>query len=190
MGENIESLPVRTFMDPISNQSEKQLMELLNESSFLSLDERKLGDTSGKLTCHELNGSSTVDLSIISSDLYDKIQYFRVLDPVWFSDHCPIEMSLRIGHNMDQMPIDRNEFIELEQDLQWSEEGSFCFSKMLGSKPIQDRLNDEVPDKYRIGSDPNLAVANFDKTMYDIAKECLITKPKLDFKSDQKKCNK
>ena len=118
------------------------------------------------------------------------IQYFRVLDPVWFSDHCPIEMSLRIGHNMARMPIDSNEFIELEQDFQWSEEGSFCFTKMLGSKPIQDRLKDEVSYKCRIGSDPNLAVANFDKTMYDIAKECLTTKLKLDFKSDQKKCNK
>ena len=88
-------------------------MELLNKSSLLSLNGRKLGDTSGKLTCHEFNGSSTVDLSIVSRDLCDKIQYFRVLDPVWFSDHCPIEMSLRIGHNMSQMPIDRNEFIEL-----------------------------------------------------------------------------
>ena len=83
----------------------------------MSLSGRKLGDTSGKLTCHEFNGSSTVDLSIFSWDFYDKIQYFRVLDPVWFSDHCPIEMSLRIGHNMDQIPIDRNAFIELEQDF-------------------------------------------------------------------------
>ena len=32
---------------------------------------------------------------------------------------------------------------------------------------------DEVSDKCRIGSDPNLAVASFDKTVYDIAKECL-----------------
>ena len=92
-------------------------MELLNESSLLSLNGRKFGDTSGKLTFHEFNGCSTVDLSIVSWDIYDKIQYFRALDPVWFSDHCPIEMSLRIGDNMDQMPIDRNEFIELEQDF-------------------------------------------------------------------------
>ena len=61
---------------------------------------------------------------------------------------------------------------------------------MPGSKLIQDRLKDEVSDKCRIGFDPNLAVANFNKIMYDIAKECLTTKLKLVFKSDQKKCNK
>ena len=50
--DSIESLPVREFMDPSINQSGKKLMDLLNESSLISLNGRKLVDTYGKLTCH------------------------------------------------------------------------------------------------------------------------------------------
>ena len=138
--ENIESLLVREFMDPSTNQSGKQLMDLLNESSLISLNGRKLGDTSGKLTCHQYSGSSTVDLNIVSWDLYDKVQYFRVLDPVWYSDHCPVEMSLSIGHILNKIPINKDDFIPLDQDFQLSEEAAYQFSEMLQSQPIQQRL--------------------------------------------------
>ena len=63
--DNIESLPVREFMDPSTNQSGRKLMDLLNESSLISLNGRKLGDATSKLTCHQYNGSSTVDLNIV-----------------------------------------------------------------------------------------------------------------------------
>ena len=49
-------------------------MDLLNESSLILLNGRKLSDTSGKLTCHQYNDSSEVDLSIVSWDLYDNVQ--------------------------------------------------------------------------------------------------------------------
>ena len=124
-------------MHPSTNQSGKKLMDLLNESSLISLNGRKLGDTSGKLTCHQYNGSSTVDLNIVSWDLYDKVQYFRVLDPVWYSDHCPVEMSLSIGHILNQIPINRDDFVPLDQDFQLSEEAAYQFSEMLQSQPIQ-----------------------------------------------------
>ena len=74
-------------MNPSTYQSGKKLMNLLNEGSLISLNGRKLENTSGNLTCHQYNRSSTVDLNIASWDLYDKVQYFRVLDTVWYSDH-------------------------------------------------------------------------------------------------------
>ena len=50
--DNIESLPVREFMDPSTYRSGRKLTDLLNESSLISLNGGKLGDTSGKLTCY------------------------------------------------------------------------------------------------------------------------------------------
>ena len=182
--DNIESLPVREFMDPSTNQSGKKLMDLLNESSLISLNGRKLGDTSGKLTCHQYNGSSTVDLNIVSWDLYDKVQYFRVLDPVWYSDHCPVEMSLSIGHILNQIPIIRDDFIPLDQDFQWSEEAAYQFSEMIQSQPIQQRLKNEVVHYTKPGLDPNIAVDNFNKIIYDVSKERLTPKPKFSFKEN------
>ena len=44
---------LQCFMNTDSNQSGKRLLGLLNESSLISLNGRKLGDTSGKLTCHQ-----------------------------------------------------------------------------------------------------------------------------------------
>ena len=77
-------------------------------------------------------------------DLYEKVQFFKVLDPVWFSDHCPVKMSLTIGHSIDENPINRSEFVGLDETFQWSEEGSYKFSEMLNSEHIQKRLQEEV----------------------------------------------
>ena len=83
-----------------------------------------------------------VDLSIVSCDLYEKVQFFKVFDPVWFSDHCPVKMSLTTGHSIDETHINRSEFVELDETFQWSEEGSNKSSEMLNSEHIQKRLQD------------------------------------------------
>ena len=57
---------------------------------MIILNGRKVGDLDGELTCYEWNGSNAIDVTISSLDLYRKIKSFDVLDPVWFSDHCPI----------------------------------------------------------------------------------------------------
>ena len=188
--DNIESLPVREFMDPSTNQSGRKLMDLLNGTSLISLNGRKLGDTSGKLTCRQYNGGSTVDLNIVSCDLYDKVQYFRVLDTVLYSNHCPIEMSLSIGHILNQIPIYRDDFIPLDPDFQWSEEASYQSSEILQSQPIQQRLKNQVVDHKKPGNDPNIAVDNFNKIIFGVSKECVTPKPKFSFKENTRKCNK
>ena len=114
-------LPHRSFHDTEKNTSGRKLIELLNESNLISLNGRKIGDTSGKFTCHQYNGSSTVDLDVVSWELYDKIQYFKVLQPLFFSDHCPIKISLEIGNLVDDGKIYFDEFVDLEQAFEWSE---------------------------------------------------------------------
>ena len=94
--ENFQDIEIlgKNFQDGISNTSGNKLIRILNENTMLTLNGRKIGDTLGRFTCHQYHGSSTVDLAIVSWDLFHKIQYFKVNEPVWFSDHCPIQLSI------------------------------------------------------------------------------------------------
>ena len=94
----------------------------------------------------------------MSWNLYEKVQYFKVLDPVWFPDQCPVKMSLSIGLTFDDILIETKQFIELKQPFQWSEEGSYKFFKALGSEHIQKRLLNEVSNKCKEGIDPKSTI--------------------------------
>ena len=106
----------RTSQDTTTNRKGKDFIELCNKSQMVILNGRKLGDIIGKYTCHEYNGSSVVDFIAASYKLYPKIKYFRVLDPVWFSDHCPLICSIEVRVLRNEAEID-SEYSNL-QDLQ------------------------------------------------------------------------
>ena len=81
---------------------------------------------------HVINviGISTVDLSIVSWDRYHTINYFNVLDPAWFSDHCPVTFSIKSDQFLFEEKIDRSEFKELGTDHYFSRGGGE-FSRKL-----------------------------------------------------------
>ena len=58
---------------------------------------RVVGDLDGKYTCHEYNGSSTVDYFIVQVENYDKVISMKVLDLPWYSDHCPLSLVMKVG---------------------------------------------------------------------------------------------
>ena len=90
-------LPERNSQDIKTNTYGTKLLSLCSTSNLVVLNGRKLGDLNGKFTSHQHNGSSTIDLSLCSRDTYSKITHFRVLDPVWLSDHCPTLTYLNTG---------------------------------------------------------------------------------------------
>ena len=102
-------IPTRNSSDQGKNSSGKRLIEIMSDANLLCLNGRKLGDTIGRLTCHEYNGSSTVDLALCSWDIYNQIQYFKVLDPVWYSDHCPIQLTIQTENFFEDQPIDMDQ---------------------------------------------------------------------------------
>ena len=71
-------------------------MTILNECHILALNGRTTGDLHGMFTYHGPMGSSTIDLGIISPALMKKIRYFKVCNPVAYSDHCPIAINLKV----------------------------------------------------------------------------------------------
>ena len=158
----------------------------MNENTLLTLNGKKTGDTLGKCTCHEHNGSSTVDTAITSWKIYDKVQYFKVLDPIWFSDHCPSQFSVETDQYIFEEEIDMSKFRELEQCFHWTPEGKKRFSQMLESNKIQDKFQKEIIESVPESNNPTLVTEKTERIFLDIAKECLIPKKNVRMKQGQK----
>ena len=73
----------------------KRLLEVCQKARLRIINGRKIGDSTGNLTCHKYNGSSTVDYFIADVNLFSHVRYMRVHD--WtpcLSDHCPVSICL------------------------------------------------------------------------------------------------
>ena len=70
------------------------LIDLCIQSSLVILNGRTMGDLNGMFTCYKHNGCSTVDYSIVSKHLFESVQYFKVHNLTYLSDHCPIGFSI------------------------------------------------------------------------------------------------
>ncbi len=90
--------PFRDNQDRCTNANGQELISILNACNLLTVNGRTVGDLSGKFTYHGPNGSSAIDMVIISPELREIVRYFWVADPVPFSDHCPIYLNLSTGH--------------------------------------------------------------------------------------------
>lgn len=99
-----DNIPTRNSMDKTLDSRGKHLLEICIQSQLCILNGRCLGDTLGNFTCHNYNGSSVVDYSIVSENLYNDIVYFNVekLNGV-LSDHSMITTMIKI-----QKPIKLN----------------------------------------------------------------------------------
>ena len=171
-------IPTRNSLDQGKNSSGKRLIEIMSDANLLCLNGRKLGDTIGRLTCHEYNGSSTVDLALCSWDIYNQIQYFKVLDPVWYSDHCPIQLTIQTEKFFEEQPIDMDQFENLSDYYIWTPDGTKRFKEELESVEIQKRFRDKVLF-FCDGKQSNTAdtsTENFEDILKDIAKKTLIQK--------------
>ena len=97
----------------------------------------------------------------------------EVQDPVWFSDHCPIEFSIETEQFVFEEKIDKTKFIELEQNFVWTPEGAMKFSQQLGSNEIQTRFQKEVIDYITDEHKPTSITEKLENIFQDIAKNCL-----------------
>ena len=141
---------------------------------MVTLNGRKIGDALGIFTCHQYSGSSTVDLAITSWDLFHKIQHFKVNDPVWFSYHCPIQLSIESDQFCITREVGKSQFLELHDSFIWTEEGATKFSHLLESQNIQDRFYHEVLSKIELGQvDCSTATQNLEKILIDVAQNTL-----------------
>ena len=90
------SIPNRHNEDQTVNTFGKELISTIEEARMIILNGRTLGDWQGAKTCYTYNGSSTVDYMIVSQGLFNNVATFRILEPEWFTDHCPMACYLKL----------------------------------------------------------------------------------------------
>ena len=89
----------RNSQDKKTSTNGKHFVDLCMVNNLKILNGRKIGDLTGKYTCHQYNGSSVVDYIIAEPNNFDKINYFQVLPLTTYSDHC------QIIANLDTKPL-------------------------------------------------------------------------------------
>ena len=87
----------RNNCDESINSYGNHLIDLCQMSEMRIVNGSKFGDSTGKKTCHQWNGSSTVDYMVADLFTYPLIQSFRVIDMLnHLSDHCPISAVINL----------------------------------------------------------------------------------------------
>ena len=158
----------RTSQDTTTNKKGKDFLELCNKSQLVILNGRKLGDISGKYTCHKYNGSSVVDFIATSYNLYSKIKYFKVLEPVWFSDHCPLTCSIevRVHRNEAEIESEYSSLKELPTKYKWEEEGARLFQEKVDRTLLKEVSKVEL-------TTPDAVVEEYEEILVKYANESL-----------------
>lgn len=84
-----------TEVPQITNEYGRSVIDLCIEAQLRILNERTIGDSSGKSTLHTYNGVSIDDYCICNSDFLPNILSFSVgqFQPL-LSDHCPISVKM------------------------------------------------------------------------------------------------
>jgi hypothetical protein len=105
------------------NKRGRELTQLCVTSRLRIVNGRTFGDSGGKLTCHEYNGSSTVDYVIASEELIKTIPYFHVHN--WMpliSDHCKLPFRLNIGRHISPIneELESHESKVLPYKIKWT----------------------------------------------------------------------
>ena len=93
----------RNSQDKKTNSNRKHLADLCMINNLKILNGRKIGDLTGKYTCHQYNGSSVVDYIIAGPNIVNKINYFHVLPLTTYSDQ--IVSNLDIKPNIQQLLV-------------------------------------------------------------------------------------
>ena len=168
--ENIkEYINKRNSEDQKKNSYGTLLLKLNNENKLLTLNGRKIGDTTGRFTCHKYNGSSVVDLCICDSHLYNSVSSFKVLPHPWFSDHCPIITTISTKKlNKLTNEWDTSKLTDAPDKYYWDEEGLTKYKNKLNNNETKTKLEHLLTE-----TNPDIVATNLESILTDIANKTL-----------------
>ena len=132
----------------------------------------------GKFTCHKYNGSSVNDIAATSYDLYPKIKYLRILDPVWFSDHCPLicAIDVRLYRNEYDEETELASLNHLPNKYKWDEEGANAFKQEVAGNLLRnvEDISYTSPDK--VADQYEQIITSFARKSLKVCKNSTITR--------------
>ena len=127
----------RCNQDLIISQYGKKLIEYCVATHSYIANGRTLGDLQGKLTCHQVQGSSTVDYAIINENMKRYVKIFQVLDPSVGSDHCPIKVELALPENKSKLEDKTKPILP---QIRWNEKTKQIFQNRINSNEIKRNI--------------------------------------------------
>ena len=120
----------RSSQDRHVNGHGRKLVTLLNNYNLLVANGRVCGDSSGKVTCCQWNGLSVVDMLIMQRTIFHRLNYFKVENFDWYSDHALISFSFRVKiDNHNTIPKYWKKIVKSFQD--WNDETKTKFKEAL-----------------------------------------------------------
>ena len=98
---NLDEVFFRNSQDKNHNTSGKHLSEICVTHDLKVLNERTVGDMTGKITCFKYNGCSIVDYIVVQTDIIERVQYFRVNPLTPWPDHCQMTAIFNLTFSLD-----------------------------------------------------------------------------------------
>ena len=158
---------VRSTADFTVNARGKQLLELCQMCNLRILNGRVGNDKIfPKKTCFVYNGSSTVDLMLGSPSLFKYFVDFVVHDPLVFSDHAPVSLSLSVKH----VPPAVHKCISRVEKSIWNDSKATAYKENLLKDNCTNMLSNMMniaEDYTRVSTDINIAVTEALKCFTD-----------------------
>ena len=179
-----DTIPPRNSLDRVLDNRGKHLLEICIQSHLCILNGRCLGDTLGNFTCHNYNGSSVVDYSIVSETLYKNIIYFNVEKfNGSLSDHCMINTLLEIQKPINIQSININLHKIERTHIKWTEETKLQYTNNLSNTQTESEIQ-----KLKLNCTSN----NINETICSLSKILIkqIPKKQSKYKTNRQKCKK
>lgn len=162
---NSINLKQRNSLDKHSNSYKNEFLDFIIGYKLIILNGRTIGDIYGDYTCVKWNGCSLIDYGIISQDLAKSIISFRVLKFTEFSDHKPIEITIKadvtskVPDNTQKYPFCHKRFI-------MTDEGKLLLTESQKSDEYKEIINDILTSDY---SDVNTLNKNITDSLVNLA---------------------
>ena len=97
----------RISEDAVANAEGTSLVEFSSSQDLLILNGRVRNDPFGRITCYRPNGVSVVDYALIQTSLLCRLALFRVGEHSHLSDHCPLQVTLKLSRVLRSPPLQR-----------------------------------------------------------------------------------
>ena len=119
----------------------KELLDLCWTTGIRIANGRCLGDLEGSFTCHQYNGSSTVDYALIQKDIMSDVMFFRVHEfKCTISDHCMISIGLNIQYNVTASNVMVN-LCNFDNKFKWHKKNEQVFKRVCATDAARLELN-------------------------------------------------
>lgn len=146
-----DSLHRRLSMDKTVHKYGRKLVNISLNNNLFILNGRSLGDIYGKFTCYTPQGPSVVDYFLCSQELFKDVMHMKVKDLQIFSDHCPLELKIRLPYSYRNPKENfkskdfrkkNNEKENIEELYLWNDNSNDKLQHTLNLPNFKDKLSE------------------------------------------------